>query len=281
MIQGPALSLIGDTVAENFYKHVSERHVENGLFPRFSIIEYHGQIPYLRKDRINIDPPEEMVRFLAEMCHHSHEKNQKNAFTEIIVEPEAQELLNAFDDECTDLSNGGNDGSIYLKLWSRAPFRALRTAGVVAGSQNYMFPRVTLEVAEWSVNFVKNCMLNMMNRVSNKSLGFSYKDNNAQYDDLVTVVRIWASNRWGSLKHYNIGRQDLHANKIIPQSFITKMLSNRAAFNEDKFGSYGSIKRMITHAMEMGDLRKLSFAEVALHRPIGECYLITSPSIVG
>ena len=279
-VQGPAFSFIGDTVPDSFYKLIQQEHVTSGLFPRFSIVEYHGGQPYLNDNHSLVVPPIKLINHIGGMCEHSLKRNQANAFTQITMDEEATILFKDFAHECTAIVNDETT-DLFRQLWNRAHIKALKTAGIIAGTQEYITPIITGEIAKWSIKFSKDCVFNLMRRASNNTLGFAYKDNNAQYDDLLTVIGYWANNSWSSLAHYKIGREDLHSKKILPHSFISKMLSRRASYNEDRFGSYSTIKKMVGHAFEMGDLRKLTFVEIHELRVVGDAYMITAPSIVG
>ena len=147
----PNPTIVGSTVMDNFLPKISRDRIEDGLLPRFLILERKTMGGEMR-DREMRPPPSDLVGALGSLANgvvaHFHEEPQ-------VVEPtsEARALLKAFARECETIAL---EGGARAGLFSRAHAHALKVACVLAiGAQQ---PRVTAVEAQWAVNFVRYCV---------------------------------------------------------------------------------------------------------------------------
>lgn len=252
-IISPALTIMGDTTPNGFYKHVTTENICNGLFPRFTIVENYNSLGNYNEASENSYPNTDMVTYLAQICDQAHKHNAKNFITDIRLTSDADKILKEFREFCRN-STLHSTGEEAKELWNRTHLRTLKTAGVLAALDDYMNPIVDKDKALWAIDFIKNTTDNLIHRVGNFTLGESYKQEDGQYAVFMLHCKKWVTSRWSSMASRRVGNRELHANKIIPHSYITKTLTPLKGFREDRFGSGGAIKRCIDAAIQNGDL---------------------------
>ena len=168
----PNFSMICQFRPRQFDEALAQDIKGMNLISRCVVIEYDGPRVAANRDHHLVSPKTEMIDQLGKLAIQSTFLNMHNENIEIEIEPEAKDLMNAFDTECDmNLNNimtaTGSRDACYdnsMCLWKHAYLKALRVAGVIACGQKYVNngPLVTREIADWSIDLVKSDIESMI-----------------------------------------------------------------------------------------------------------------------
>jgi hypothetical protein len=166
-IYGPALTVLGECTPESFYDALGVGAVVDGTLPRQQIVEYLGDRPNANHNPF-FAPPTELVNGwanLAAACLQSAGK-----VNEIAQDPDAKAVLEAFN---LDIDQGirASRDNMVREIGTRAHFRALRLAGLLAVSRDFKNPVVSADDALWACWFVRRGINSLQTRFSDGDVG--------------------------------------------------------------------------------------------------------------
>lgn len=153
-IESPAFSMIGEGTPERFYNLLGGAMVEDGLLPRFTIIEYNGPRVALNEARMNVQPSPQLVKAVAQLCGQSLMYNQQNRPVDVALDQDAEPIMRLFGAEIDGLINAAHN-QVIEELWNRAHLKALKLAAVCAVGVNPIKPVITAEMANWAISIIE------------------------------------------------------------------------------------------------------------------------------
>lgn len=153
-IESPAFSMIGEGTPERFYNLLGGAMVEDGLLPRFTIIEYNGPRVALNEARMNVQPSPQLVKAVAQLCGQSLMYNQQNRPVDVALDQDAEPIMRLFGAEIDGLINAAHN-QVIEELWNRAHLKALKLAALCAVGVNPMKPMITAEMANWAISIIE------------------------------------------------------------------------------------------------------------------------------
>lgn len=276
----PNFCIVGDSTPESFYENLSEKIINDGLLPRFNIIEYHGRRPPLNKNHWLVKPSNELIERLGSVCSNSLMLNSQNEALPIRLSEKAEIILDQFDKYCDGQINS-TDRDAKRQLWNRGHLKSLKIAGLLAvGIQPYN-PIVSEEVASWAINLVTADIRNLLKRIDAGEIGTD-NDELKQLQQILKVVKDYITLPWHDLKKYcDSTAAPLYSSKIIPYSYIQRRLASTAIFRKDKTGTTNALKRALKTLIDRGDLQEMSKA--VLHKDYGTtaiCYMIKNVDLI-
>jgi hypothetical protein len=168
-IQAPALSIMGESTPENFYKGLNETAIASGLLPRFMFLHYKGDRPNKNEVSAFCQPPPELVSRVADMAATVIQMQANAQCVNVLANAEAQKIFRAFDKLADSKIRGGTE--IYRHLWNRADVKAQKLAAVIAVGINNVHPVITADMATWAINFVKQDVATIENQFKEENLG--------------------------------------------------------------------------------------------------------------
>lgn len=272
-VQSPAMSIVGESTPESFYEGLSERYVSDGLLPRFCVIEYRGDRPSRNDDVIRM-PPHELVGKLGELCSYALSRNQSGQ-SPVTVELnlEAQCLLDDFDTYADAKIRGSSE--VVRQLWNRAHIKALKLAALVAVGCHPYTPIISPEMALWAIQIEKANTLNLQRRFEAGEVGDEALSERTQQTRLRAVIKDWFRKPWSELQSYKIGTEAMRMNGIVPYSYISKRLTNDAAFKNSKIGATATLKRTVGELYKCGEINRVSPEQLKSKYGVTmECYAI-------
>ena len=274
-IVAPALSIVGESTPEKFYEGLHEGLISEGLLPRFTIIEYHGDRPELNEVACAVPSPE-LVAKLAELCTHCLKLNQPHKPAEVQLTDEARLMFDEFNSYADEQIRGS--GEVTRQLWNRAHLKALKLAALVAVGWHQYMPTITSEFALWAIQIEKANVRNLLARFEAGEVGEQASSESTQQKRVKAVIKDWFSKPWAELQRYKINKGELmRASGVIPYSYVSKRLTNDAAFKSAKLGATATIKKTVKELFDCGELQRVSPKDV--HDKFGttsECYAPTN-----
>ncbi len=278
-VLAPAFSLLGESTPEKFYEGLHEGLISEGLLPRFTIIEYHGDRPPYNPGHLHAQPSFELIDRLSTLCAHSLMLNSQHKAINVQFEPEAKRLFDEFDRHC-DLQINGSDKEVRRHLWNRAHIKAMKLGALVAVGCNPYDPTITLDVATWATNVIVADVRNLLDRFNAGEIGVD-NDETKQLAKVIATVKDFVVSPWPEVSKYaGEGMSNLHSNRIVPYSFLQRKLAAVAVFRKDRIGSSGALKRALTTLTERGDLQEVSRATLAKdYGTSARAFMVANPRV--
>ena len=279
-VLAPALTLLGESTPEKFYEGLHEGMIAEGLLPRFTIIEYHGERPPLNPGHIYAQPSFDLVEKLSTLCAHALMLNSQHKAVHVQFAPDAKAMFDEFDRHC-DLNINSSDKEVRRHLWNRAHIKAMKLAALVAVGNNPYEPTITLDVATWATNLIVADVRNLLARFDAGEIGVD-NDETKQLSQVIRVVKEYLMSPWSELEKYKSGSAQLHNERIVPYSYLHKRLSQVAIFRKDRIGNSGAVKRALKTLTERGDLQEVSRAKLASdYGTTAVCYMVSNVKAFG
>lgn len=259
VIASPALSILGESVPEEFYRHLDETVISGGLLPRFICIEVPSGIrPYDNEQAGIIKPEIALLDKLADLVSHCLTLNSFSPRRVLQVQqsPEAAKLLRDFNDFCDAQMRYANDKDLYRQLWNRTHLKALKLASLLAVGCDVHFPVITFEQAQWAKKLVIKDVLNMLNRLARGDIGQGENFERKQIEEMCSTIKAYFKLPETTLQSYRID-PIFQKNGLVPWAFLQRKLIAQAMFRNDKFGPTNALKRTVQTLLENGVLVEL------------------------
>jgi len=258
-VTAPAFTLLGESTPEKFYEGLHEGLISEGLLPRFTTIEYHGDRPPLNPNHIYAQPSFELIDRLSTVCAHALMLNSQHKAVHVQFTPEAKAMFDEFDRHC-DLNINSSSAEVQRHLWNRAHIKAMKLAALVAVGCNPYDPIISIDGATWATNLIVADVRNLLDRFNAGEIGID-NDETKQLAKVISTMKEFVVSPWPDVvKYAGEGMSVLHSNRIVPYSYIQRKLASVAVFRKDRIGSSGAIKRALKTLCERGDLQEVSRA---------------------
>ena len=258
VVKSPCITILGESTPETFFEGMDASHIAEGLIPRFSIMEYHGNRPP-RNRNPNQPPPPDLVNRFAGLVVASITTTNNNVCTQVELDEASMALMDSFDAEADNHMNTARLGDVEVQLWNRAHLKALKMGALLAVGVNPHRPVVTADLAHWAIQFVKSDITRVLARFSKGDVG---KGDSKQFNDLKQVVEGFFKLTQKGLDSYGVGSKMFQA-RVIPYSYLIRRTSAVASFRHDKMGSTQALKKTIEALVNAGMLIEISKATLA------------------
>lgn len=280
-VLSPAFTLMGESTPEKFYEGLHEGLISEGLLPRFTMIEYHGDRPATNPDHLRAQPSFELIDRLSTLCAHALMLNSQHKAIHVQAAPEADALFKQFDKHCDDNINS-SDREVRRHLWNRAHVKALKLAAVIAVGCNPYDPIINADVATWAINLVVADVRNLLARFDAGEIGID-NDETKQLAKVIATVKDFVVSPWPDVAKYaGEGAGVLHSNRIVPYSYVQRRLAAVSVFRKDRIGASGAIKRALKTLCERGDLQEVSRATLSKeYGTSAVAYMVAHPGVFG
>ncbi|AKI28731.1 DNA primase [Stenotrophomonas phage vB_SmaS-DLP_2] len=280
-VLSPSFTLLGESTPEKFYEGLHEGLISEGLLPRFTMIEYHGERPALNPGHLSAQPSFELIDRLSTLCAHALMLNSQHKAIHVQTDATARELFQQFDAHC-DANINTSDREVRRHLWNRAHVKALKLAGIIAVGCNPYDPTITADVASWAINLVVADVRNLLARFDAGEIGID-NDETKQLAKVIATVKDFVVSPWPDVAKYaGEGMSNLYSNRIVPYSYVQRRLAAVAVFRKDRIGASGAIKRALKTLCERGDLQEVSRATLAKdYGTSAVAYMVAHPGVFG
>ena len=251
-LHSPALSIFGESVPDNFYDNLDESLISDGLLPRFLIFEFKGERSYLNKKAFKAVPSFTLIQDICNLIAACSSANVANKVNNVATSPEAMDRINEFDTWTTDTINK-SDGEVYRHLWNRAHLKAHKLAALRAVGMNYLLPVVTLEEVNWAIDLVVDQTVRLIAKFDTGQVGQAGGGENKQLSLMVKIIGQYLAAPFEQYQKYG-GTWEMHRDKVITESHISRRLINVSCYRKDRIGSIGAIKKVIKVLLDADDI---------------------------
>lgn len=253
MIHSPALTLIGESTGDTFYKALDEENVASGLLPRFIVTEYTGDTPNYNWAHVNVTVPVQLVEVMNRFYEFTIGLVTKKTVYNINMSERAEELSRIYQNYAFNKLKS-TDREVIKQLWNRVHLKILRVAGLLAVSDSYEYPMVTEQHMMWAASFVMSDVYNLTGKFDRGEMG-SNTDENEQIKRIRNVIRKFFSEPFGK---GNYGASSLmHRSGALPYSFFAKRFASDPTFKNDRLGAKGATRNALKELCDMGELRMI------------------------
>ena len=254
VLNSPAYSIMGEGTPTTFYRHLDESMISDGLLPRFIIIEYAGDRPYINRKFNEVTPPQSLVEYVAKLANYCIQIQQRNRALPVNLDADAEKMSWQYADEITRRMNAAGDAEVSRQLLNRAHIKVLKLAAILAVGVDPELPIITVSMLEWAQRLVERDMSNILNRFSSGAVGVETGELNQQ-QDLMRVITAYARKPLTESMIRSIPSvEKMKTANIIPYQMFSRQCGQRAAFRKDRMGSTNALYRTIQTLINMGKL---------------------------
>lgn len=254
-IKSPAFSILGETTPERLYSILTEEFVNDGLIPRFSIIEYTGRRVHLNERHGDATISAELMAKMLDLTEFCIKANEANLVYHVGVDFDAKQVLDDYDQHATDQINH-SERSIVHELWNRAHIKAMKLAALIAVGVNHHAPVVSRANAVWAIAMVNRDIHKMMKRFELGDVGASNEESK-QISEVIRICKKYLKSDWETVSRLHVGSEQMHRESVIPYSYISKNLISTMAFRGDRMGATKAVQRSIQNLIDTDRLRPL------------------------
>lgn len=287
VLHSPNFSVIGESTPHTFYNALTDDMIREGLLSRFTIIEYEGPCVELNLNARALRPPMDLIDKLSQLCAYAQALNVQNKAIRVQLNPEAANTLHQFQLYCTRQMNEAKTEveETLSELWNRAHLKALRISAQVAVGCNMIDPVVNDYMANWAINIVNEDVRNIIARFRSGDITTSNVEQ-TKLTKMAETFKYYIESPWSKVcAQAGVNASRLHAERIIPYSFLSRRLINVACYKNDGPTGGGnatkSIKDTLRTMVERGDIQEVSRAVLASEYDMrAVCYVVVNTSIL-
>lgn len=256
VVRAPNITILGESTPDIFYDGLDANSVAQGLIPRFSIFEYTGPRPDRNPNAFHL-PPKELVEKFEMFVATALTAQQNQAHCPVMVNPDAQAMLDEFDAYATrEINKTGGD--VINQLWNRAHLKALKLAALVAVGCNVNAPVVDVAAASWACRCVERDIQTLLARFADGGVG--YGDGRME-SDMRRAIQDYATMPWPVRKAYEVPDSLLSA-PVIPLCYLRRRLRTLASYRNDRRGTNAAIAATVKALMETNELAQVAPVQV-------------------
>lgn len=282
-VQSPAASILCESQPGTIYGILSHEQIDNGVLPRFLILECPPGNRPPRNPRMNMPPPEELTTRIGDLAGVAlnamfSKEGGSPRFVDIAIEPVARAQLDAIDKEFDDLYNCA-DAPGEKELWNRAFENVCRIAGVVSVGVNMHQPVITTECVTWANDFVRLCISGLLSRFASGQIGIGETRQDSELRKyILEYLRMKPLER---RKKYNVA-QKIMGHPVIPYGYLRRRAKMQGAFTQDRRGFDAALRSSIVALVKEGAIMRVNETPAFDSYGVrGELYSIADPSAWG
>jgi hypothetical protein len=261
LIHQPSLTLAAEGVPHEIWQALNEDMVSGGTVPRFSFFIDQSPRAYSNRECGKVTVSADLANLFGDVVGYA--LANAHIGEPIVVPPShtAEQYLDSFDDECTELINDKASDEVIKHLWNRAHLKALKFASISAVSFNYLKPEVCREDAIWAIELVKHQTRQIINKFERNEVGGLDGDESKQLDELIKAIGRYAVSPYAALKGYGGFTEEMHRGGFITESYLSRVLTKRAVFKADKRGATVALKRALDNLLNGDEIREMARAQ--------------------
>jgi hypothetical protein len=266
LVQAPNVTILGESTPETFFNGLDVSHIAEGLIPRFTIIEYHGQRPDPNPNAFH-PPAPELVKAFGELVTVAVNTAQHHTCCPVSMSAEAKAIFDKLNAEA-DFKINSTAIDTEAELWNRAHLKALKLAALVAVGVNIHAPTIDAGVALWAVGIIRREIGDMMRRFSSGDVGTGEAKQESE------IRRLFAHFQTLTEKQRLAHRcpKALLSSQVVPAAFFTIYARRLACFKNDRRGPTRALADLLgdmvrREVLEMVPLQQLQ-TEFGMKAPI-------------
>lgn len=270
VIPSPAITLIGEGTPDKFYELLSETLVSDGFLPRFSVVEYEGPRSELNASFASVVPNPELVQSISRLAAHCLGLNAKDAVIDVVIQPDALELLNEFNLECDARINTAINGTV-TELWNRAHLKANKLAALIAVGCNWYTPTIDAYAAQWAIDCARHDTTRLAERFETGRVGVLSADASQVVDVKAKLQKLF--DRKVDAGKFKLPDQAIAAG-IFNNYYLQGAVSNLISFKDDRRGATVAYHALMQSLVRMGVIDEVNRSDRQSMGILGTAYVL-------
>lgn len=281
-MEWPALSFLGETTPQTFYRALTVEMMEDGFFSRFLTMAVTSERPpsnhdaSLQLDSFASDQWSLIVEMALDINNipHNLPQNVMLAGNPPPLQPvqvqyrhaDAKTDFSEFEEQCRQRVNDANrNGDLFgAAVWNRAHLKALKVASLLAVADNCMSPTITGAHTDWAIYLIERDAKTFLDKVDSGDVGDG--DDTRQKKVLEICLRVIK----GELKDK---RPRMNEDGIITRRVLQSNTSRLAPFKNHPLGGAKALDETIKTLVNDGRLMKADKYKMAeIYGEQGDCY---------
>lgn len=257
-----ALSILGDVTTAELFPNLNSDSATDGALSRMDFIQVHGERPVLNRNA-GFGAPPEWRKWTGDIIMQAHQL--RNAPTELeqfvitrYADAQVEAMLNGFEEKCRVAYNTHDEG-FAKQSYTRGHLKALKYASMCAVADNHISPAITTQHAQWAIEFVENTIAMFEERVESGDVG---QGDDARTKLVKTALSQYLPPNPAPLAVYGASAE-LHALGLVPLGYLSRKLTNYAAFKNHPLGPSASLRQTMENLEHCGVVHCLEKAELA------------------
>lgn len=267
-VTSPCVTILGESVPNRFYEGLDISNVEEGLVPRFLIIETDTNGSD-RNKAAGFAPDKALVEAVAQMATVALAMAANNTCVQVGMDPHGEVVMEAFEKLCDTKRRSAFVGA-EKEMWSRAYLKAIKLAGVVAVGCDLHHPTVTADIAHWATGLVQRSTEAFITKFERGELGSG--DVQQDPDLRKAIMRYMRMNK--AQRRNGKCPLDCVDHDVIPFAYLRDYLRRRTSFKDSKMGVVRAIQSAINDAVEAGILHEISKAQLQQLNIRSKCWAV-------
>lgn len=251
MLASPCVTILGECTPASFFDHIGSSQIEEGLVPRFLVIEYMGERPHLNA-KGNLAPPADLVEAMVKVTTQALLMENNRSCHTVTLDPTAQVLLDGFNLKADDAIRAGVS-EVSVQLWNRAHLKALRLAALVAVGMDIHNPVVNEDSARWAIRLVEKDVTTLVEHFVKGDVG---QGDAKQIYEVKRLIAEYYTTSIDKLKAYAVTRP-MHTERVVPMAYLQRRGYQLSAFKNDRLGAGAALKRTVEALLDSGELQEL------------------------
>lgn len=244
-VQAPAMTILGETTPDALFEGLNTSHIDEGLIPRFLMIEYTGDRPPVNETPQ--EPSTDLLRRFVDLVTITLTTSANRTAVNVAIGATAKKKLDSFNLEA-DAHINRPTNALEAPLWNRAHLKALKLAALIAVGIDPHNP--VIEDPTWAINLVRRDIESVTRRFQSGDVG---SGDSKQLFDLRKQIRNYVTGKFESVMNYGVSLA-MHSAQAIPYRYLSRTCLNRAAFRTDRTGATNSLQRAIKALISCGEL---------------------------
>ena len=269
-VDWPALSFLGETTPQTFYRALTLEMMEDGFYSRFLTVQVTSDRPASNRSA-SLDLYGDAWESLHSLITKSISINDSPPLNPIevgYVDSIPEKMLDDFEKECTQLINYSNrrDDLFGAAVWNRAHLKALKIASLLAVSDNSDAPLISRHHADWAIELVHRDARTFMEKVESGDVGDG--------DDVrqKKVMEICLKVLHGKIKDKN---PKLHPERVVTRRVLQSNTSRLAPFKNHPMKASKALDETIKALINSGALMAIDkYKAVEVYDEHGLCYRV-------
>jgi hypothetical protein len=271
-VKSPALTFLGEGTPSTFFASLDEMLIAQGFLPRFLTLHYDGPRVPLNKAHGDVRPSAGLVTRLSTVAINCLTLNNADHVNNVQIDPDALELLDTIDTKADALMNDPDRAAVLDELYNRCHMKVFKLAALVAVGLNPDMPTITIEAVEWANDIVQRDIDLYVRKFEAGDVG-SDTGESKQVRDVISVVQMYLTRGFDDVSKYG-AKRDMHADHVIPYTYLQRRLVAVASFRHDRIGSTNAIKRVLQSMLDEGSIVEVGRADLGKYNARGKAYVV-------
>lgn len=254
-IERPCLCLAGEATPESLYGNMTSRELATGFLQRFTVVNVPPASWSLEENaKSSAPPPRSLVDRLEQIALAADVADVKGTSRIVDGTAEALEMLRNYREKKRREIMQCPDGLSKKEVINRAGLKVLRIASLLAVSSDYYTPKITVEDAQWAINFVDYMDNDMLSKFSSGEVGMGQVK---QESEILKAAASFSSMEKSARRKLGMTSKVAAEKKILPHALLKQAVINSAAFSNDRMGAVSAFEKCLDHMEKSGVVIKV------------------------